>query len=162
MRLTVLAFVLCSAAFAQGQKAPAMSDDKYGDAAAIRSLPAHKLTALLNDPQATPYAKSKACQRLSVIGDPSAVPAIAALLPDEHLSVYARTALEQIPSDQAGDALRAALPKLKANLLIGAINSIGVRRDAKSVEALSRLLHSEDKEVAKAALAALARIRPPL
>ena len=34
-------------------------------------------------------------------------------------------------------ALRDALPKLEGNLLIGAINSIGVRRDTKAVDALA-------------------------
>ncbi|MBN8732905.1 MAG: hypothetical protein J0L64_20380, partial [Acidobacteria bacterium] len=77
-RLFALILTLASAPLlAQGQKAPAMSDPKYGDAAAIRALPAAKLNALLADAQATPYAKAKACARLAVIGDAASVAAIA-------------------------------------------------------------------------------------
>jgi HEAT repeat protein len=162
MRYAILLFAFTAASlFAQGQKAEAMSDPKYGDAAAIRALPLAKLNALVADREATPYAKAKACQRLAVIGDRTSVPAVAPLLSDEHLAVYARTALEQIPGDAATDALLAALQKLSGKQLIGVINSLGVRRDPRAVDALSRLLKS-DAEVAQAASVALAKIRPPL
>ena len=36
-------------------------------------------------------AKDAACARLKFIGTDTAVPALAALLPDEHLSAYARS-----------------------------------------------------------------------
>lgn len=137
-----------------------MSDPNYGTAEKIMSLPAAKLVALLKDPSATFYAKAKACQRLAVVGDRSAVPALAALLSDEKLSHYARTGLEPIPDPSVDEALRAALPKLKGKLLAGAINSIGLRRDTKAIEALARLMYDGDAEVARAASAALARIRP--
>lgn len=162
MKLAMLLVTFAALLAAQGQKAPAMADDKYGDVAAIRALPLAKLNAIVADSGASTYAKAKACQRLAVVGDRSSVNALAALLGDEHLSVYARTALEQIPGDEAGGALRAAVSKLTGNPLIGAINSIGVRRDAKAVDALSRLVRSPDAGVAQAASAALARIRPPL
>ena len=162
MRLAIAMVALTSLLAAQGQKAPAMTDPKYGDAIAIRTLPLSKLNALLSDTQATPYAKAKACQRLAVLGDTTSVPALAALLGEEQLSVYARTALEQIPGDAAGDALRAAVRKLSGIERIGVINSIGVRRDAKAVDLLSPLVHSADAQTAQAAAAALARIRPPL
>ena len=52
IRQIALLFALAAAPFflhtplrAQGQKAPAMSDPKYGDAAAIRALPTAKLNA---------------------------------------------------------------------------------------------------------------------
>jgi len=45
---------------------------------------------------------------------------------------------------------------------VGVINSIGHRRDAKALDALAKLLHDADSEVAQAAAAALALIRPPL
>lgn len=159
--LLLLALAATAPLLAQGQKAAAMSDPKYGDATAIRALPPARLNALVADPEATPYAKAKACQRLAVIGDRTSVPAVAALLSDEHLSVYARTALEQIPGDAATDALLAALPNLSGGQLVGVINSLGVRRDPRAVDALSRLLKA-DPETARAASIALARIRPPL
>lgn len=165
MNFRLFALILTLAAaplLAQGQKAPAMSDPKYGDAAAIRALPTAKLNALLADAQATPYAKAKACARLAVIGDAASVAAIAPLLEDNNLSIYARTALEQIPGDAATQALIAALPKLGGNNLIGAINSLGVRHDPKAVDALSKLVTAHNPETAKAASIALALIRRPL
>jgi HEAT repeat protein len=67
-----------------------------------------------------------------------------------------------MPDPAAGEALRGALGKVKGRLLVGVINSLGQRRDAQSVEALGKLLDDPDRDVAEAASAALARIRPPL
>jgi len=139
-----------------------MKDDKYGTAAQIMALPLPRLVALLQDSGASVYAKAKACQRLAVIGDKTAVPALAPLLADPQLSHYARTALEPIPDRAADDALRAALGKVQGALLIGVIGSIGMRRDGSAAAALEKLRHDADTEVGRAADSALARIRPPL
>jgi hypothetical protein len=139
-----------------------MRDEKYGSAAQIMALPAARLTALLQDSGASVYARAKACQRLAVVGDKSAVPALAALLGSPELSLYARTALETLPDRSADDALRAALAKVQGKLLAGVINSIGKRRDANAIRALEKLRHDDDAGVAGSANAALARIRPPL
>jgi HEAT repeat protein len=139
-----------------------MKDDHYGTPQEIMALPSPKLVAILEDPNASVYARAKACQRLAVVGVGSAVPALAPLLGDPHLAHYARTALEPIPDPAADDALREALPKLKGNLLIGVINSIGHRRDAKAIRTLEKLRHDSDIEVAQAADAALGKVRPPL
>jgi HEAT repeat protein len=147
----------------QAQSLPnLMKDEHYGGAGDIMSLPPAKLVAILQDPDASVYARAKASQRLAVVGDRSAVPALSPMLTDPHLSHYARTALEPLPDASADDALRAALPKVKGNLLVGVINSIGHRRDAKAIGALEKLRHDSDVEVARAADAALARVRPPL
>ena len=139
-----------------------MKDEKYGSAAQIMSLPVARLTALLMDPAASVYARAKACQRLAVVGDRSAVPALAPLLGDMHLSLYARTALETMPDRAADEALLAALGRVQGKLLAGVINSIGKRRDPNAIGVLEKLRHSADSEVADSANAALARIRPPL
>jgi HEAT repeat protein len=139
-----------------------MKDNKYGGAAQIMSLPAASLIALLQDPGASVYARAKACQRLAVVGDKNAVPALAALLDSPQLSLYARTALETLPDRAADDALRSGLGRVHGKLLAGVINSIGKRRDANALGALEKLLHHSDTEVAGSANAALARIRPPL
>jgi HEAT repeat protein len=139
-----------------------MTDPKYGSATQIMALPATRLAALVSDPNATVFAKAKACQRLAITGDGNAVPAVAKLLGDQTLSHYARTALEQIPHASASDALRAALAQVKGGLLVGVINSLGVRRDTKAIADLSRLRQDSDPQVARAADAALARIRPGL
>src|SRR5260370_25866633 len=78
-----------------------MKDEKYGSASHIMALPAARLTALLVDPGASAYARAKACQRLAVVGDRSAGPALAALLGDVPLSLYARAALQTIPPPSA-------------------------------------------------------------
>ena len=56
------------------------------------------------------------------------------------------------------DAFRAALPKLKGRLQIGVINSIGVRKDAKALDALSKLIDDSSAEVAQAAAASVGMI----
>ena len=129
--------------------------------AEIMSLPAPKLIEILKDSNASEFAKAKACQRLAVVGDKTAVPALAALLGDPKLSHYARFGLEPISDPSAGEALRNALGDLKGNLLIGVINSIGRRKDPKALDALARLMHGDDHDVAEAARAALGRIRSP-
>ncbi len=141
---------------------PPMVDEKYGSPAQIMALPVAKLVGILKDPKASMYAKAKACQQLALVGDRSAVPALAALLTDPQLSHYARYGLEPIPDASADEALRAALGKVQGKLLIGVINSLGVRRDTKAISALGKLLLHEDVQVSQAADSALARIRPPL
>ncbi|MEZ5356911.1 MAG: hypothetical protein R2762_30090 [Bryobacteraceae bacterium] len=140
---------------------PEMKDDKYGTAEQIMALAPARLAAILKDPGASVYARAKACQQLAVNGGASAVPALAALLPDPRLSHYARFGLEPNPDASAGAALRKALGELKGPLLVGVINSIAVRRDGMAIEPLAKLVWSEDAGVARAANAALARIRPP-
>ncbi len=102
--------------------------------------------------------KAIACKQLAIHGSSAAVPDLAKLLPDEQLSSWARTALEAIPGPDADAALRSASETLQGRLLIGMINSIGVRRDAGSVEALAKRLQDKDTEVAIAAAVALGRI----
>jgi len=104
---------------------------------------------------ASVFDKAKACQRLAVIGDKEAVPALAALLADENLSNYARTGLEAIPDPAADDALRDAMGRLEGNRLIGVISSIGRRRDAEAVDRLATRLKDGDPAVAGAAAKAI-------
>jgi HEAT repeat protein len=124
----------------------------------IATMNAAALVGVLTNTGASEFQKAKACQRAGELGAREAVPALSALLSNEHLSTYARYGLEPIADPSAADALRAALPKLKGNLLIGVINSIGKRRDAKALPALARLMAGPDPEVAKAAAAAIGSI----
>lgn len=102
--------------------------------------------------------KALACKHLSVYGSSEAVPVLARLLSDEQLSSWARIALEAIPGPAADEALRTATNSLQGKLLVGTINSIGVRRDAAAVELLSSRLDDQDADVASAAVAALGKI----
>ncbi len=120
-----------------------------------------ELAAILTDPGADDFRKAKACQRLAVVGDDAAVPAIAALLGNSTLSHYARTALEPYPGAAASEALREALGRLDGDLLIGVINSIGRRKDPRALDALAKLRRSDDQDISQAAEAALGRIRSP-
>jgi len=92
------------------------------------------------------------------LGAKEAVPALSALLADPHLSAYARYGLEPISDASADDALRAALTRLKGSFLIGLVNSIGKRRDAKASEALAKMMLGADADLARAAAAALGNI----
>ena len=129
------------------------------NAAEIMALGQAKLIELLRNPEATMFAKAKACQRLAVIGDKAAVPALAALLADPQLAHYARFGLEPNPDPSVDEALRRHLKKLKGRRLVGVINSIGQRRDRKAVKALETLQKDADPEVAAAAAAAVEKIR---
>lgn len=128
-------------------------------AADIMSMSQDRLIAILEDEDASEFAKAKACQRLAVIGDDAAVPALGELLTDPKLSHYARFALEPMPGEAASQALRAALGKVEGDLLIGVINSIGRREDTRAIDALAKLRRSDDLAVADAAGDALGRIR---
>ena len=92
------------------------------------------------------FDKAEACRRLAVMGDQSAVPALAALLTDEKLSSHARCALEGIPGPAPDAALREALSRLSDERLIGVLKSIGARRDTEAVGSVARLLHGDDSD----------------
>jgi HEAT repeat protein len=102
--------------------------------------------------------KAIACKQLAVYGSPQAVPELARLLTDERLASWSRIALEAIPGPEADEALRKAMDSLKGRLLIGTINSIGVRRDHGAVDPLTVQLQDPDADVASAAAVALGRI----
>ena len=105
--------------------------------------------------------KAITCKRLAVSGSAAAVPDLAALLGNPRLASWARIPLEAIPGSEADAALRAAAEKLDGVLLVGVINSLGVRGDAASVPLLESRLTSADADVAAAAAAALGRIGAP-
>ena len=130
-------------AFAQDQSA---ADVKQSDLIAVLQSDAPK------------SEKAITCKRLAIYGDDQAVPSLAPLLADKELSSWARIALEAIPGSAADAALRNALGNLHGRLLVGAINSIGVRRDIKAVDALVKKLDDTNASVASAAAIALGHI----
>ncbi len=116
------------------------------------------LIAILANANADPGEKALACKRLAIYGSPQSVPELSKLLADPRLASWARIALEAIPGDQPNVALRQAAKQLDDLLLIGVINSLGVRRDSMSVEILSTKMQQGSPEVASAAALALGRI----
>ncbi|MHC4171920.1 MAG: HEAT repeat domain-containing protein, partial [Planctomycetota bacterium] len=142
----VLLVALVFASFVQlfGQTIPpAGSEDKL--IAVLKSDAPHK-------------EKADACRQLAIIGTKDAVAPLTALLGNEKLSHMARYALEPIPDPAVDEALRDALGKLKGRPLVGVIGSIGMRRDAKAVRALTKMLQEPDAQVARAAARTLGRI----
>ena len=131
------------------------------DANPIWQLDQAKLIAILKDTGSTTFQKAIACKRLAQIGNKESVAPLAALLSDNRLGHYARFGLEPNPDPSVDEALRSALPKLKGRLLMGVIHSIGVRKDARAVDALGKLMYDQDVEIAQAASASLGTIGGP-
>lgn len=102
--------------------------------------------------------KAITCKRLAIYGTEQSVPVLAPLLADKELASWARIALEAIPGPAADAALRDALDKLQGRLLVGVINSIGVRRDARAVDTLVQKLEDNNAGVASAAAVSLGHI----
>jgi len=102
--------------------------------------------------------KALTCKLLAIHGSAEAVPELAKLLPDPQLSSWARIALEAIPGSEADEVLLKAADSLDGKLLVGMINSIGVRRNANAVDILNGHLQNKDVQVAAAAAVALGRI----
>ena len=116
-----------------------------------------KLIGVLQS-DAPPQEKAITCKLLAIYGTPDAVPALAPLLADENLASWARIALEAIPGPAAEEALRGAMDRLQGNLLVGVINSIGVRADTKATAGLVEKLKASDVDVAAAAAVALGHL----
>jgi HEAT repeat protein len=117
-----------------------------------------KLLALVKDPKSTVFQKAIACKKLAFVGGKEAVQPMAALLNHPQLGCYARFGLEPNPDPSVDVALRAALPKLKGRLQVGVITTIGVRKDARALDALVKLIDDSDGEVAAAAAASVGMI----
>ncbi len=117
-----------------------------------------ELLATIQSPTTPPGDKAVACKLLAIHGTDAAVPVLAPMLADPHMASWARIALEAIPGRAADAALRDAAGRLNGILLVGVINSIGERRDAKAVSLLAAKLNDADSEVASAAVVALGKI----
>ena len=144
--LILAALIVFSTASARGADGPNTSPEKEKESLAV----------LRSDAPAAD--KAIACKRLAIDGSSESVPELAKLLPDAELASWARIALEAIPGEAADEALRKAIDSLEGRLLVGTINSIGVRRDANAVDSLIARLQDKDAEVASAAAVALGRI----
>jgi HEAT repeat protein len=117
-----------------------------------------ELLAKIKSPSTPQPEKAIACKQLTIHGSDEAVPVLKPLLNDPKLASWARIALEAIPGSASSAALRDAAGQLDGILLIGVINSIGERRDAKALRILSSKLKDRDPEVAAAAAVALGKI----
>lgn len=116
-----------------------------------------ELLAVLTS-EAPAAEKAITCKKLAIYGSEGSVPELAKLLPNPQLSSWARIALEAIPGEASNEALRKAAGSLEGRLLVGMINSIGVREDARAVDLLAKKMQAADTEVASAAAVALGHI----
>lgn len=125
------------------------------DDAAGRAECEAKLLAFLKT-TATRPAKNAVSHHLRVIAGDTAVPALQAMLADDSLADNALYALQQIPGDVAGRALRQAVETTGGATRIAVIGALGWRKDAAAVPALTPLL--QQPAYGPAAAAALGRI----
>jgi len=110
---------------------------------------------------ATLAGKQFICKQLSIIGTEDAVPILSPMLINKETSDIARYALERIPGRRVDKALRDALSKTKGEAKVGIINTLGQRKDERSVRTLSKLVYDSNKTIAGAAAAALGKIANP-
>ena len=121
-----------------------------------RQAVAAKLAAMLKS-QATTDCKKFVCQQLSLVGSASQVPVLAALLEDADLAVDAHSALLRIPGADALAAMRKVLASSSPVVAAGLISTLGERRDAASIDAISKHLAPKGPP-AEAAVDALGNI----
>ena len=95
--------------------------------------------ATLTEKDASLEQKARACQRLGESGTNECVSALAKLLVDQTLNVYARTALERLGSKEARQAMLAALELTEGNARLGVIQSLAAMNATRSRAATSRL-----------------------
>ena len=128
-----------------------------GTNAAARAELERRLCGALKQP-ISQVAREYLCRQLSVIGTAASVSVLAEFLTDGALSHLARFALERMPCAEAIQALRDSLPKLKGLDKVGVIRSLGLRRDPKSIAALTAATRDPDPQIGAAAVAALGEI----
>lgn len=102
--------------------------------------------------------KAIACKQLAIYGTKKSVPQLEKLLTDKELSSWSRIALEAITDPAADKALITAAGKLHGELLVGTINSIGVRKSSAATDILAGLVKDQDTDVASAAAVSLGKI----
>ena len=129
----------------------------HGDAAARAKLEERMIAVLNSD--ATRNGKDVVCRKLKVMGTEASVPTLSGMLNDENHAHMARYALQTMETPAAGQALLASLTKLNGELKVGAIASLGARRESGAVAALAALLGDQDEGVSRAAALALGAIR---
>ena len=132
--------VVCLAALIAMATASAQA---FQDSAETSAKEAELLALLRSD--APKAEKAIACKNLAIYGSGEAITELAKLLPDPQLSSWARIALEVIPGEASDEALRQAADSLQDSkqyrLLVGTINSIGVRRDEQAIDLLTEKLN---------------------
>ncbi|HOW87016.1 MAG TPA: HEAT repeat domain-containing protein [Candidatus Aminicenantes bacterium] len=143
---------------------PAMALHAYvfshkDDAGARRETEAALLEFIQGSP--APGGLMAACRALRLIAGPASVPVLAALALKPETTAPARYALERIPGGEADRALLGALDQAKGDVRRGVVFSLGERRSAAVVPALTRLAAGPDAILAADAVKALGKTGGP-
>jgi HEAT repeat protein len=131
------------------------------NAPARKEAEAALLKFVQGPPAPAPAGLMAACRALGHIGGPDSVPVLAALVLKPETTDAARHALERIPGPEADGVLVAALDKAQGVVRRGVVFSLGARRTATAVPALSRLASGKDAALAADAVKALGKIGGP-
>ena len=119
-----------------------------------------KLIEVLQKAETSDNDKVTACQNLGWCGTGAAIVPLTALLANEKpiLRHAARYGLEMIPDPAVETAFCDAAGRLTGSALVGVLQSMGNRGNAKSVTVLSGRMSDSDKGVADAAVQALGKL----
>jgi len=126
------------------------------DADGRAALEAELLPVLGSD--ASLEAQRFTARLLAEVGTPEAVPALAALVPDPATNDFAVKALETMPFQEAGAALREAAGKVSGLDQVAVIQALARRGEPEALGVLGRLVHNDDIQVATAAVIAVGEI----
>jgi HEAT repeat protein len=130
--------------------------DSSGSPSQLRSIEDRFLRFLQSD--ATAPAKTFVFEQLSVIATEASIPVLTPMFQRTETAEQARYVLARIPGPAADEALRKSLANTRGRVKIGIVNSLGQRRDAQAVPAISALLSPSDAEIAEVSAAALGKI----
>lgn len=159
--LTITLILMAGTCIAQNVIA---EPDIDGEAVAVLNDPAAKasfekecITKVVSEE--TAYAEFyRAARILAIIGSDACVEPLAALLGHPEKAHLVRNVLEKLPSEKAGEALRAALATTTGAQRIGVISSLGVKKDQQATAPLAALLNDPDSETVSCAANALGAI----
>jgi len=117
-----------------------------------------KLLNVLFDKNTSADAKKFAAQQLYRIFDEDTIPDLEKLLLRKDTSKLARVGLEKIDHSDAQKALIVGLNKASGTILVGIIQSLGVRGEPSAAPALRRMAKSGNSQITVPALEALGNI----
>lgn len=122
-----------------------------------------KLIEIIQRAESSDNDKVTACQNLGWCGTRTAIAPLVALLSNEKavLRHAARYGLEMIPDPAVEEAFCEAAGRLKGPALVGVLQSMGNRGNAKAVSILSARMADGDKGVAEAAMHSLGKLATP-
>lgn len=122
-----------------------------------------KLIEALQKAETSDNDKVTACQNLGWCGTRTAIGPLSAMLANEkaHLRHAARYGLEMIPEPAVEDAFCEAAGRLSGPALVGVLQSMGNRGNAKSAAILAKRMSDGDAAVAAAAVQSLGKLATP-